>query len=292
MKKVEFWLVTTAHLEDGLWFRDDDDFRVAMNYVAIQARSGNVSILAFILMSNHVHFVMRGAREDVEAFMVGLKHRYSLYVYLKYGIRELLRRNDVDIKLVPNEVEALERAIAYVLMNCVAANICSHSSQYPWGTGCLYFNPSKPAGRRFCSLSEREKERLLHSNFVDIPDDWLICDDGYLIPHNFVDIKAVEARFSTPKRMNYFLTNSSKAKKRIDTAEDHQPAFRDQTILAMMPELCRSLFGKNMIDELRPEEQTELIRQIRYRFSSNVNQVARICGLSYADAAKIMDGAY
>lgn len=35
MKKI--FLLTTEHLEDGLWFRDEEDFKVAMNYVAIEA---------------------------------------------------------------------------------------------------------------------------------------------------------------------------------------------------------------------------------------------------------------
>ena len=68
MKKI--FLLTTEHLEDGLWFRDEDDFKVAMNYVAIEAaRHPEVVVLAFILMSNHVHFLLRGRREEVIAFV-------------------------------------------------------------------------------------------------------------------------------------------------------------------------------------------------------------------------------
>ena len=33
------------------------------------------------------------------------------------------------------------------------------------------------------------------------------------------------------------------------------------------------------------------MRQIRFRFSADVNQIARVCGLSYADAANVMDRA-
>jgi len=44
------YLVTTDHLEEGLWFRDDEDFITGMNYVAIQAARGRVTVLAFILM--------------------------------------------------------------------------------------------------------------------------------------------------------------------------------------------------------------------------------------------------
>ena len=65
----EIWLVTTDHLEKELWFRDDEDFKVGMNFVAIQAVCcPEVIVLAFILMSNHVHFVVVGTREEVEAF--------------------------------------------------------------------------------------------------------------------------------------------------------------------------------------------------------------------------------
>ena len=31
------YLLTTQHLEECLWFRDDEDYKVAMNYIAIQA---------------------------------------------------------------------------------------------------------------------------------------------------------------------------------------------------------------------------------------------------------------
>ena len=30
-----YYLVTTEHLKKGLWFRDNEDYRVGMNYVAI-----------------------------------------------------------------------------------------------------------------------------------------------------------------------------------------------------------------------------------------------------------------
>ena len=284
------WLVTTAHLEEGLWFRDEEDFKVAMNFVAIQAHNGKVVVLAFILMSNHVHFVLRGSKEDVIEFMIAFKHRYSLCFRRKDGIKELLRENDVNLVEIPIEDEAPERAIAYVLMNCVAANICSHPSQYPWGTGNVFFNSAPVTGKNIGSFSMRALKRLLHSNCETLPVNWIVSTDGYILPQNYVDVKAVEACFRSPKRMNYFLMNSSKAKKRIDS-EDHIPAFRDQTIIATLPDLCMSLFGHRSYADLLPEEQTELVRQIRYRFSANVNQIARVCGISYDEAARKMDAA-
>ena len=110
MKKVFF--ITTAHLSEGLWFRDDEDFKVGMNFVAIQAWRSGVVILAFVLMSNHLHFVLIGTEESVSDFICGLKGRYSLFLRKKYGYKEFLRRNDVDIREIDFEDEALEKIAA------------------------------------------------------------------------------------------------------------------------------------------------------------------------------------
>ena len=68
----KYYLVTTEHLEESLWFRDNEDFVTGMNYVAIQAAlMPEVVVLVFILMSNHVLFVLYGIRADVEAFVAG-----------------------------------------------------------------------------------------------------------------------------------------------------------------------------------------------------------------------------
>ena len=123
-----FFLITTDHLEDRLWFRDEEDFRTAMNYVAIAAFVSGVMVLAFILMSNHVHFVVACSWERAEHFIKNFKRLYAAYYWRKYGINELLRRNGVDIREVRESDESLERAIAYVLMNSVAANICFEPS--------------------------------------------------------------------------------------------------------------------------------------------------------------------
>ena len=137
-------------------------------------------------------------------------------------------------------------------------------------------------------MSARKRERIIHTNSTKLPEHWHVAPEGYILPEEYVDIKSVESLFRTPKRMNYFLSTSSKARKRIE-ADDNFPAFRDQVILAALPDLCRSLYGKESFQELSSEEKVEAMRQIRFRFCADVNQIARVCGLSYADAARLID---
>ena len=285
----KYYLVTTEHLKEGLWFRDENDFRAGMNFVAIQAYQSKVTVLAFILMSNHLHFVVQGRWADVKAFIDGIKSRYSKYLNHKFGTSEFLRRNKVTIEEISTLNEGLEKAIAYTQMNCVAANICSHPSQYPWGTGPLFFNASKRSGKSLGSLSKRARIRLLHCCKENLPADWQVSEDGYILPESYVNMAFVEALYRRASRMNYFLVTSSKARRKIENSDDHHPTFKDQVILAALPDLYRSLFGKQCFEELAPDEQIESLRQIQRRFCSNVHQIARVTGLTYEAAARMMD---
>ncbi len=200
MRKI--FLLSTEHLEDGLWFRDIEDFKVAMNYVAIEAvKHPKGFILTFSLMSNHVHFVLKGSREESVAFVNRFKRRYSQYYGRKYGVMEFLRGNGLDVKEIPYEDESVERAIAYTLMNSVAAGICTHPSQYSWGTGGLFFCPEQGTCIRIGDLSGRAFKRLIHTDCKGLPEDWPISPDGYILPSAYVDVKAVEAIFRTPQRV-------------------------------------------------------------------------------------------
>lgn len=281
-----FYLVTTEHLEDRLWFRDEEDFRVAMNYVAVVAFIPGVSVLSFILMSNHVHFVLCCSHERAELFINKFKRLYAAYYRRKYGVCELLRRNGVDIREVREHDESLEKAIAYVMMNSVAANICMEPSGYPWGTGNIFFNSNPFPGQALSELSWRAQIKLLKSN-VRLPQKYMVAPGGYILPESYVPVKGVESLFRTPKRLGYFLRTSSKARLRLEG--NAVPSFRDQNILSACEDLCHSLFRVERIEDLNEEQEAELLRQLGRRFSADLNQLCRVTGISYAEAARMLD---
>ncbi|MBO4595172.1 MAG: hypothetical protein J5632_00975 [Bacteroidales bacterium] len=286
MARKEYWLISTEHLSDRIWFQEEEDFVVAMNMVAVIALLVPVRVLCFVLMSNHVHFVLESSYEDAFEFICKFKQFYSRYVSKKYGQKKMLRRNDVDILQLGLKPESLERAIAYVLMNPVAANICTFPSQYPWGCGSVFFNQNHSTGKTIGSLSERGRYRIFHCN-ATLPPSYELTPEGFVSPLNYIPIRFVENLFQTPKRFSYFLMNSSKAKSRLE--KDPLPSFRDQTILAAIPDLCRTLFRKDSFDNLSSEERPEFFQQLRRRFSADVAQLARITGLEYSTVSRYLD---
>ncbi len=282
---INFFLISTSHLENNIWFKDDEDFKVGMNYVAISSFLSSVRIIAFILMSNHVHILVECSRDEAMEFINKFKKLYGYYFRIKYGAKELLRRNTADIQEVGRELESLERVIAYILMNCVAARICLHPTGYKWGSCNCFFNQNKQKGVWLDSLSVRSRRRILRSR-ADLPEKWILGEDGFILPESYVCVDFVEALYGSPARMNYFLNNSSKAKK---VRESSGPSFRDQIINAAMIDICHTLFHVNSPEQLSAEDRRELLSQLRRRFSADLNQLGRVTGISYTEAARMLD---
>ena len=171
---MKFYMITTSHLCQRIWFWDEEDFRVAMNYVAVIACITGVRIVAFVLMSNHVHFIVECEGEEAaRAFIDRFKGKYGMYFWRRHQIRGLLRYNKVDIRPVPLQGDALERAIAYVQMNPVAAGLCQHASLYPWGSGQIFFNSTPAKGTYVRDLSARQLSAFLHCR-EKVPGDYLL----------------------------------------------------------------------------------------------------------------------
>ena len=286
---MKYFLVSTSHLSEDIWFKDDEDFKAGMNYVAIMASKEKAFVHCFALMSNHVHFVLGGESEkEAWDFITGYKQLYARYFYNKYGVRKFLRRNGVDIRELFIEDESLHRGIAYTAMNPVAANICAHTSQYAWGSGNCYFNPTLLPGKKMDCFSFRQRRQLLHSR-LPVSSDYQFGPNGFIIPSSYICSDFVQKLFITPGRFNYFLNNSSKAKARMESEANLIPSFRDQVLVAAIHDICHTLFGKSNQKELTEREKARLAYELYRRFASEPKQIARLMGRSQQDVAKWLD---
>lgn len=285
---MKYYLVTTNHFSEKLLFKDDEDYRAGMNFTPLAARALSVWVLAFILMSTHMHYVLGcNNRDEALAFITKLKLLYSGYFGKKYGQKNYLRRLKVDIQELDTEDEILEWSVAYVLMNSVAAKISLDASGYSWGSGACYFNQTAIRGTRLEDMSKRAIIAKVHSK-LDTEPEWIMADEGYIEPRSYITVKKVEKLYGTPSRMMYFLRNSSKAKKRLETSTG-LPAFSDKVVLGGVQDLSATLFCKLSPASLTDDEKTELLKQLKRRFSADIDQICRVTGISHSDAVRMLD---
>lgn len=285
---MKYYLVTTNHFSEKLLFKDDEDYKAGMNFTPLAARSIDVLVLAFILMSTHMHYVLGcNNKDEALAFITKMKLLYGGYFGQKYGQRTYLRRLKVDIQELDTEDEIPEWAIAYVLMNSVAAKISLDASGYPWGSGASYFNQTAIRGTSLENMSWRAIVAKVHSK-LDTDPGWIMADEGYIDPRSYISVRIVEKLYRTPTRMIYFLKNSSKAKKRLETSAG-LPAFSDQVVQGGVKDLCATLFGVLSPAGLAVNEKTELVKQLQRRFSADISQICRTTGISHNDAVRMLD---
>lgn len=72
------------------------------------------------------------------------------------------------------------------------------------------------------------------------------------------------------------------------TIEQNAPSFRDQVISEAAKDLAYSLFHKQFI-AMSDEEKSDYLKDLRWRFSADINQICRVLEIPYEEASKLMD---
>lgn len=95
---------------------------------------GQVSLLAYCLMPNHVHLLLRSDKADGVSNLVRRLHSaYSQHCYLRHGSGARLMHGKYRSVEVPDE-SVLLREIRYVHLNPVRAGLVASAADYPWSS--------------------------------------------------------------------------------------------------------------------------------------------------------------
>lgn len=285
-KTMGYFHVYTKGLEDRLIFSDREDFIAGMNLLAVICFGSNVRLLAFVLMSNHVHFVVRGARADVERFIRMYKNLLSRYLSKRYDCEGFLRRLETRVDDVDGHGDALKRLIAYVLNNPVKAGIGCVPQGYEWSSARCYFNDMDPSLDTRCvgELGVDKARALFHSKKV-LPADWRVSSSGYVIPESYIDVEDVERVFGSCRSFEYFLSSSLSARKGIN----ENVTFSDSVLRAAMDELLKKKYLVADVRDLDEFLKSHLVRDLKTRFGAPSQQLARVVGMTLREVLRRLE---
>ncbi len=208
-RSTDIFHVCTNGLSKYLWFYDDEDYRTGMNHIPACALSADISILCFCLMSNHVHFIVKGLESKCVKFIREYKRFVSRQLSQRYGKKNLLVSADICIKRIDTS-DYLKTALAYVMRNPTAAGMSILPTAYRWSSSSLYFaaNSFLSAGKELGKYSEALKNRIIKTR-VHLPDNYILTDDNMIHPVSYVDYRAVEKLYQSPKQLSPMLIASA-----------------------------------------------------------------------------------
>lgn len=260
-------------------FQDEQDFIAGINRIAICHLKTCVSVIAYVLMDNHVHFLLYGTMPQCKLFINLYKRLTGKWILIKYGLSDYLKHLPTDILYINSE-ERLLNTIAYIDRNSVVAGFSKLPGEYPWGSARYYFRDrSSFEYTRFISdLTKNERRAILRTRTA-FPSDWKINDLGMIDPLCFLDSKRVESYFKSPLRYTYFLAKKLEGIVEQDLEYSQKAFLPDKDVRAIIGKISHELFGVTQVSRLDVKSKLLIARRLRYDYASTVKQIARLLRL-------------
>lgn len=280
-KESHYFHCASKGLEDRLLFGSKEQFVAGMNRIGFCLLSfPDLVVIAFVLMDNHIHIILHGTKEDCEGFMAKYKKLTAYYLANKTECR--LDEFEYDCWLIPNK-EKLTEKICYVLRNPLAAGMGIMPSSYYWGSGPLMFAGkfAEDAYGKCCKIGATTEyyRRKVFGTKQEIPDDWLVNDDGMIWPGSYVNFHNAETAFASIQNYMYELN-----RKNEDVINQEMYGERisliDDDVLKILKIASLENFGEPDITLLPAAQRLELIRIIRRSHNVNLKQLSRLLHIS------------
>ena len=259
-------------------FKDNSDYIAGINRLAICQLRTNAKIVAYVLMDNHVHFILYGTMLQCKQFITKYKQLTGTWIRNKYNLTGFLKQLPTKILQLKTE-ERLLNTIAYIDRNPVVAGYKYLPTEYPWGSAQFMFkNRSEENAKTMSTLSRRNKRILFGTRFL-LPDNWQINDEGMICPNSFLDISVSESRFKTPVKYSYFLARKLEGIVNQELEFAQKSFIPDLELRKIVKGIIRQEYNKENISQLDITRRLSVARKLRYSYAATLKQIARMVQL-------------
>ena len=261
-------------------FQDEEDFIAGVNRVGLCVLMSCVEVVAFILMDNHVHFVLYGNAVKCKDFINMYKRLTGRWISNKYGLNDYLRLLPTEMIRITDE-EALMNTIAYIDRNSVVAGYRFMPCEYPWGSARYMFR-DKSASAMTNVLCTKigamtiDQQRAVMKSRIRVPGEWLVCQNGMVLPSSFMDLGHVERIFKTSTRYSYFLARKLEGTVELQMHESRKTFMPDKDLRKVTKQISRELYGVDDVRSLDVKSRLAIARKLRYDYASTLKQISRM----------------
>ena len=273
-----FYHLHTKPLENGLIFQEDEERKVALNFIAITAKEMRIDILAFALMSNHFHFIVRGEKVDALEFFQRFKKRMSYYLARKGrpGVLDLVEAKASAI----TSLMQLRNEIAYVIRNPYVIRADINPLAYQWCSGYMVFNPFLRflEAKTVKQLTYREKRRITRTSDAVLDSSFRVRD-GMIVPESFVNYRLVEQLFPNVRKFTWWVFKNVEAQVEVASGFSERPNLSDDELYVVTMRLCESRFNTKGAKDLTEQQKKQLAVILKNEWYASNGQTARLAQL-------------
>jgi len=118
-------------------FKDDQDYKAYLKRIERYEKRYKFTLYAFVLMPNHVHFLIEIGIVPLSKIMQGLQQSYTSYFHKKYKTVGHLFQGRYKAILCQRDAYLLE-LVRYIHLNPVRAAIVTSPEDYLWSSHQVY----------------------------------------------------------------------------------------------------------------------------------------------------------
>ena len=279
---TSFFHLYSSPLEVDLLYRDDAEFIVILNIIALVQMLTHCRILAFAVMSNHLHFILEGTKEECMYFFESLLEKLDNY-YQHHGRAGLTDSMKPGCNPI-NSLEQLRNEIAYVIRNPFVVRNDVNLFACPMTSGYLYFNPmmkkeGAPAntlkGRALRDFTRTRKEIKLSGD--------VYVKDGMAQAWSFVDYERAMSFYDDARQFIMLTLKNVEAQVEVALRYNEKVLLNDQELFSVTMKMIREQFGCEKLSELNRQQKSTLAVALKNRYQVSNSQIARVCRLSLND---------
>jgi len=256
-----------------------EDYLYAMNLMArCVFEIDGIAVIAFEIMSNHIHVVLSGIKEQINEFFALYRRRLARYLSTRSQAPmnmpsqfQMCLKPLVDLKAIRNE-------IVYVNRNGYVIDSDSTPFSYKWGTGRYYFNDF-PFCQRLEDLGKNELRAFLKSSTNNLPGTFSLIE-GHIAPSSFCDIKLGMSMFRDAHHYFNMVSKNVESYTSIATEMDDGEFLTDEELFWELQKTLNSKYNTSYVKQLTPAQKLDLARDLHYKYHSSNGQIRRLLYLT------------
>jgi len=132
-------------------FRDEQDRKRYLEKLSGYCQKKNVDLLAYCLLSNHVHVLLETPEANLSKMMQALQTSYTLYFNRRHGRTGHVFEQRYKAMLVDKDNYLLQVS-RYIHLNPVEARLAERPQDYPWSSYASYLEGKGIAGLKAATV--------------------------------------------------------------------------------------------------------------------------------------------
>lgn len=275
----EIWHLCTPGQKQPIIFRERSDYEIGMRVIGMCAFDcPNIRIITFELMSNHVHFIICGEVNSVNAFFSLVKRRLA---YFFKSEERPVNLTEFKPNLIPiKDLESFRNQIIYTNRNNYLVDESQTPFSYPYGANGFYFMDYARHiyDTEYGLMTIRQKKEFTKSHDFDYPQDTKVID-GYFSPASYCLISEGERLFRDARHYFNKLSKDIESMKDIALLNGDTIFYTDDELVSLVWQICKKDYDGIAPALLSPENKIILAKTLHYDYYASNSKISRLLSM-------------